>query len=110
MHVLVTADTLSGTWTYTRELVAGLVTTVLVAFNTGTGFASPVPWPGAPDGACADSTSVGLAGIDWNTARLCNGDTSQGAGGELPVPGRPRADSRVRSRTRPAEPHAGAAM
>ena len=26
MHVLVTADTLSGSWTYTRELVAGLVT------------------------------------------------------------------------------------
>jgi glycogen synthase len=26
VHVLVTADTLSGTWTYTRELVAGLVT------------------------------------------------------------------------------------
>ena len=25
MHVLVTADTLSGTWTYTRELVSGLV-------------------------------------------------------------------------------------
>ena len=26
MHVLVTSDTLSGSWTYTRELVAGLVT------------------------------------------------------------------------------------
>lgn len=26
MHVLVTADTLSGVWTYTRELVTGLVT------------------------------------------------------------------------------------
>ncbi len=26
MHVLVTADTLSGAWTYTRELVTGLVT------------------------------------------------------------------------------------
>jgi glycosyltransferase involved in cell wall biosynthesis len=26
VHVLVTADTLSGSWTYTRELVAGLVT------------------------------------------------------------------------------------
>ena len=26
MHVLVTADTISGTWTYTRELVTGLVT------------------------------------------------------------------------------------
>src|SRR6202521_2737279 len=25
VHVLVTADTLSGTWTYTRELVSGLV-------------------------------------------------------------------------------------
>ena len=26
MHVLVTSDTLSGTWTYTREMVTGLVT------------------------------------------------------------------------------------
>src|SRR6185312_106425 len=26
MHVLVTADTVSGSWTYTRELVTGLVT------------------------------------------------------------------------------------
>ena len=26
MHILVTADTMSGSWTYTRELVAGLVT------------------------------------------------------------------------------------
>lgn len=26
MHVLVTSDTLSGTWTYTRELVSGLIT------------------------------------------------------------------------------------
>ena len=25
MHVLVTTDTLSGVWTYTRELVTGLV-------------------------------------------------------------------------------------
>jgi glycogen(starch) synthase len=25
MHILVTADTLGGVWTYTRELVAGLV-------------------------------------------------------------------------------------
>ena len=25
MHVLVTTDTLSGVWTYTRELVSGLV-------------------------------------------------------------------------------------
>ncbi len=39
-----------------------------------------MPWPGAPNGACADRTSVGLAGIDWNTARLCNGDTALGAG------------------------------
>ena len=29
MHILVTADTLSGAWTYTRELVTGLVTTGL---------------------------------------------------------------------------------
>ena len=26
MHVLVTADSLSGSWTYARELVTGLVT------------------------------------------------------------------------------------
>ncbi len=51
-----------------------------VAFNLGTGFAAPVAWPGAPNGACHDSTSVGLAGIDWDTARLCNGETSLGAG------------------------------
>jgi hypothetical protein len=25
MHILVTADTLSGVWTYTRELVTGMV-------------------------------------------------------------------------------------
>ncbi len=25
MHILVTADTLGGVWTYTRELVTGLV-------------------------------------------------------------------------------------
>ena len=56
-----------------------------VAFNTGTGFATPVPWPGAPDGACADNTSVGLAGIDWNTARICNGDTTLGAGAYFTV-------------------------
>jgi RHS repeat-associated protein len=56
-----------------------------VAFNTGTGFAPPVPWPGAPNGACADDTSVGLAGIDWNTARICNGDTSLGAGAYFTV-------------------------
>jgi RHS repeat-associated protein len=56
-----------------------------VAFNTGAGFAPPVPWPGAPNGACADNTSVGLAGIDWNTARICNGDTSLGAGAYFTV-------------------------
>jgi RHS repeat-associated protein len=58
---------------------------IQVAFNTGTGFAPPVPWPGAPNGACADNTSVGLAGIDWNTARICNGDTSLGAGAYFTV-------------------------
>ncbi len=56
-----------------------------VAFNTGTGFAPPVPWPGAPSGACADNTSVGLAGIDWNSARICNGNTSLGAGAYFTV-------------------------
>ena len=43
MHVLVTADTLSGSWTYTRELVAGLVTrgvrVTLVSFGE-------IPLPG----------------------------------------------------------------
>lgn len=56
-----------------------------VAFNTGTGFAPPVPWPGAPAGGCADNTSVGLAGIDWNSQRLCNGNTSLGAGAYFTV-------------------------
>ncbi|HEX4704038.1 MAG TPA: toxin TcdB middle/N-terminal domain-containing protein, partial [Pseudonocardiaceae bacterium] len=56
-----------------------------VAFNTGTGFAPPVPFPGAPKGGCADSTSVGLAGIDWNNERLCNGTTSFGAGAYFTV-------------------------
>ena len=26
MHVLITSDTLNGNWTYTRELVSGLIT------------------------------------------------------------------------------------
>ena len=56
-----------------------------VAFNTGNGFAPPVPWPGAPTGACADNTSVGLAGIDWKSQRLCNGSTSLGAGAYFTV-------------------------
>jgi len=37
VHILVTADTLSGSWTYTRELVTGLVTSgvrvTLVSFG-----------------------------------------------------------------------------
>ncbi|MFL6138460.1 MAG: SpvB/TcaC N-terminal domain-containing protein [Frankiaceae bacterium] len=51
-----------------------------VGLNTGTGFAAPVAWNGAIDGACHDDTSVGLAGIDWNHARICSGSTGLGAG------------------------------
>ena len=51
-----------------------------VAFNTGSGFAAPVAWNGALDGVCRDRTSVGLAGIDWDHARLCSGNTGLGAG------------------------------
>ncbi len=51
-----------------------------VAFNTGSGFAPPVPWGGALNGVCHDNTSVGLAGIDWDHARLCSGTTGLGAG------------------------------
>jgi RHS repeat-associated protein len=51
-----------------------------VAFNTGNGFAPPVAWNGALDGMCRDSTSIGLAGIDWDHTRLCAGNTDFGAG------------------------------
>lgn len=51
-----------------------------VGLNTGDGFAAPVAWNGAIDGACHDDTSVGLANIDWDHARLCSGTTSYGAG------------------------------
>ena len=51
-----------------------------VGLNTGNGFAAPVAWGGAIDGACADDTSVGLAGLDWDHARLCSGSTGYGAG------------------------------
>ena len=51
-----------------------------VGLNTGNGFAAPVAWAGAIDGACADDTSVGLAGLDWAHARLCSGSTGYGAG------------------------------
>ncbi|HST46484.1 SpvB/TcaC N-terminal domain-containing protein [Jatrophihabitans sp.] len=51
-----------------------------VALNTGDGFAVPVAWNGAIDGACSDDTSVGLANIDWGHARLCSGNTGYGAG------------------------------
>ncbi|MEV6815219.1 SpvB/TcaC N-terminal domain-containing protein, partial [Micromonospora sp. NPDC051296] len=51
-----------------------------VGFNTGNGFAPPVPWGGALGGACRDSTSVGLAGIDWDDVRICAGNTGLGGG------------------------------
>jgi len=51
-----------------------------VGLNTGNGFTAPVAWNGAIDGACSDDTSVGLANIDWNHARLCSGTTGYGAG------------------------------
>jgi RHS repeat-associated protein len=51
-----------------------------VGLNTGNGFAAPVAWAGAIDGACKDDTSVGLAGLDWDHARLCSGSTGYGGG------------------------------
>jgi len=51
-----------------------------VGLNTGDGFAAPVDWTGAIDGGCHDDTSVGLANIDWDHARLCSGTTGLGAG------------------------------
>ena len=51
-----------------------------VGLNTGNGFAAPVDWAGALNGACKDDTSVGLADLDWDNARLCSGSTSLGAG------------------------------
>ena len=51
-----------------------------VGFNTGNGFATAVPWAGALNGVCHDDTSVGLAGIDWDRARMCSGNTGLGAG------------------------------
>ncbi|MFL6161611.1 MAG: SpvB/TcaC N-terminal domain-containing protein [Jatrophihabitantaceae bacterium] len=56
-----------------------------VGLNTGNGFAAPVAWNGAIDGACHDDTSVGLAGIDWDHARLCSGTTGLGAGAYFTV-------------------------
>ncbi|HET8640889.1 MAG TPA: toxin TcdB middle/N-terminal domain-containing protein, partial [Pseudonocardiaceae bacterium] len=56
-----------------------------VGLNTGTGFAAPVSWSGALDGACRDDTSVGLAGIDWDHARICSGNTGYGAGAYFTV-------------------------
>jgi RHS repeat-associated protein len=51
-----------------------------VGLNTGNGFAAPVAWSGAIDGACKDDTSVGLANLDWDHARLCSGSTGYGGG------------------------------
>jgi hypothetical protein len=62
------------------RVLAGGSDGMQVGLNTGTGFAAPVAWNGAIDGACHDDTSVGLAGIDWDHARLCSGATGLGAG------------------------------
>ena len=52
LHVLVTADTMSGSWTYARELVTGLVTrgvrVTLVTFGE-----IPLPDQTAMDGSFA---------------------------------------------------------
>jgi RHS repeat-associated protein len=56
-----------------------------VGLNTGNGFAAPVAWSGAIDGACHDDTSVGLANIDWDHARLCSGTTGLGGGAYFTV-------------------------
>ncbi|HEX6682415.1 MAG TPA: SpvB/TcaC N-terminal domain-containing protein, partial [Candidatus Limnocylindrales bacterium] len=51
-----------------------------VGFNTGNGFAAPVPWGGALSGVCNDDTSIGLSGINWDQTRVCSGNTGLGAG------------------------------
>ncbi len=52
-----------------------------VAFNTGSGFTPEVEWGGGlPNGSCKDDTTLGASGIDWNKARICDGETSLGAG------------------------------
>lgn len=56
-----------------------------IGLNTGNGFAAPVAWNGAINGACHDDTSVGLAGIDWDHARLCSGSTELGGGAYFTV-------------------------
>lgn len=51
-----------------------------VGFNTGNGFAPDVTWGGALTGVCDDDTSVGAGGLDWDTARICSGNTGLGSG------------------------------
>lgn len=63
------------------QILPGGSSGLRVGFNTGNGFAPPVAWGGAMTGVCRDSTSVGLSGIDWDTARICAGNTGLGAGG-----------------------------
>ncbi|HEY0167755.1 MAG TPA: SpvB/TcaC N-terminal domain-containing protein [Jatrophihabitans sp.] len=56
-----------------------------VGLNTGNGFAAPIAWSGALNGACKDDTSVGQADLDWEHARLCSGSTGLGAGAYFTV-------------------------
>ncbi|HEX8095833.1 SpvB/TcaC N-terminal domain-containing protein, partial [Jatrophihabitans sp.] len=74
-----TLDDVNGDGLLDRVLPGGS-SGMQVGLNTGNGFAAPVAWAGAIDGACADDTSVGLAGLDWGHARLCSGSTGYGAG------------------------------
>lgn len=67
------------------RVLAGGSSGMQVGLNTGNGFAAPVAWNGAIDGGCHDGTSVGLANIDWDHARLCSGTTSYGAGAYFTV-------------------------
>jgi RHS repeat-associated protein len=63
-----------------------------VAFNTGNGFAPEVDWRGAPSGSgiCRDDDislparevldKLGIEKIDWDHARICDGNTGLGGG------------------------------
>ena len=77
MHVLVTADTVGGVWTYARELVTGLVRrgvrVTLVSFGDIPNRAQ-MAWLKA----CGTSTSAPRA-FDWSGCRI-------GATTSLPLP------------------------
>jgi RHS repeat-associated protein len=79
-----TLDDVNGDGLLDRVLPGGSAG-MQVGLNTGNGFTAPVAWNGALNGACKDSTSVGLAGIDWDNARLCSGSTGLGAGAYFTV-------------------------